>query len=189
MLYILDKVACGNLTDIPSKIPKLTSEVFTIIEIAIPILLVIMGTLDMFKGITASKEDEIAKGRKMFVKRLITAALVFFLFIITKSVVSLIDNKTSYDNITSCMNCFISNDCDTNSGKTFAKTWTCKLGGYEFVFNTDGKATYSTHAQAYYDVDSEFVPRWEKECPYEADYEVTQKATAQGHYEIRIKKK
>ena len=187
MLYILDKVACGNLTDIPSKIPKLTSEVFTIIEIAIPILLVIMGTLDMFKGITASKEDEIAKGRKMFVKRLITAALVFFLFIITKSVVSLIDNKTSYDNITSCMNCFISNKCD---GKTSPSSWKCDLEPYSFTFYTDGKITYnSSYQQVYYDVVSDFKPSWQNECPYEADYEVTKKATAQGHYEIRIKKK
>ena len=114
MFQILTKVACGNLTDIPSKFPKLSSEIFTIIEIAVPLLLVIMGTLDLFKGITADKEDEMAKGRKMFVKRLITGALVFFVFAITKLVISFLDNKTSYNNITGCMNCFIRNECDPN---------------------------------------------------------------------------
>lgn len=107
MLQVLAKVACGNLTGIPAKIPNLTSEIFTIIEIAVPVLLVIMGTIDLFKGITADKEDEMVKGRKMFVKRLITGVLVFFILAITKMVIGFVDNDKSSSTIIKCMDCFI----------------------------------------------------------------------------------
>ena len=113
MFQILTKVACGNLTGIPSKLPSLTSEVFTIIEIAVPVLLVIMGTIDLFKGITADKEDEMVKGRKMFIKRLITGVLVFFIIAITKMVIGFLDNDKSSVTVISCMDCFISNQCKT----------------------------------------------------------------------------
>ena len=92
-------LSCGNgmMTDIPVLIPKVVSIAYIIIQIAVPVVLVIMGSLDLFKGITAGKEDEIKKGQQIFVKRLIAAALVFFTFVITKVLIS-----------------FIENDCDSN---------------------------------------------------------------------------
>ena len=52
-------VSCGDglLTSIPNAVPKVVSIAYTIIQIAIPVILVVMGTLDLFKGITAQKED------------------------------------------------------------------------------------------------------------------------------------
>ena len=102
---VIDPKSCGNITNIPGKIPKLTSEIFLFIEIAVPVLLVIMGTIDLFKGITAGKEDEMTKGRKLFVKRLITGALVFFIIAITKLLISVVDSDNS-TNIMLCVNCF-----------------------------------------------------------------------------------
>ena len=112
MFQALAKVSCGNLDGIPTKIPQLSSEIFTLIEVAVPVLLVIMGTIDLFKGVAADKEDEMVKARKIFVKRLITGALVFFLMAITKFVVSLVDSSNS-GNIMNCVNCFINNDCQS----------------------------------------------------------------------------
>ena len=105
-----NKVSCGNITGIPSKIPSLTSKIITILQIAIPVILVIMGSLDLFKGITAQKEDEIKKGQQIFIKRLIFAVLVFFIVVIVKFLVSLVA-ESSTDNIVECIDCFISNNC------------------------------------------------------------------------------
>ena len=118
MFQVLAKVACGNLSGIPQKIPKLTSEVFFLIEVAIPVLLVIMGTLDLFKAITSNKEDEMTKARGMFFKRLITGAIVFFLFIIVKFTVSLLDNRENTENIIGCVNCFINDECTPEDDET-----------------------------------------------------------------------
>ena len=104
-------VSCGGLIDnIPTMIPKVVSIVYTIIQIAVPIVLVVMGSLDLFKGITAQKEDEIKKGQQIFIKRLIAAAIVFFTFVIVKFVISLVAD-TSGNAILECAECFLENDC------------------------------------------------------------------------------
>ena len=121
MFQVLAKVACGNLDGIPANLPRLTSDIFTIIEVAVPVLLVIMGTIDLFKGVAADKEDEMIKSRKMFVKRLITGSLVFFIIAITKFVVSIVDDKNS-GKIMNCVNCFINNDCQSNPDKVTTDT-------------------------------------------------------------------
>ena len=105
------KVNCGNITDIPAKIPELTSLAITMVHIAVPVILVIMGSIDLFKGITAQKEDEIKKGQQIFVKRLILAALIFFVVVIVKLLISVVANFSNA-NISNCIDCFISNDCD-----------------------------------------------------------------------------
>lgn len=106
-------VSCGDglLTGIPNAIPKVLSIAYTIIQIAVPVVLVVIGSLDLFKGITANKEDEMKKGQQMFIKRLIAAALIFFVFVIVKVVVSFVVEGDS-TRIMECAECFINNNCD-----------------------------------------------------------------------------
>ena len=85
------KVDCGNITDIPKKIPELTSYAMRLVQIAVPIIFVIVGSLDLFKGLTSQKEDEIKKGQQAFVKRLIIAILIFFIVVIVKLVISVVE--------------------------------------------------------------------------------------------------
>lgn len=106
--------SCGNglITEIPALIPKVVSTAYTIIQVAVPIVLVILGSFDFFKGITAAKEDDIKKRQTIFVKRLIVAVLIFFVFIIVKFVVGVISEDNDYsNNIIDCTQCFINNDC------------------------------------------------------------------------------
>lgn len=104
------KVSCGNVTRIPGKIPELTSMAITMIQIAVPVVLVVMGSLDLFKGVTAGKEDEIKKGQKLFIKRLIVAGIIFFVIVAAKFVISIVAESSS-DDIIECIDCFTSNNC------------------------------------------------------------------------------
>ena len=106
-------ISCGEgaIQRIPKLIPKVVNIAYTMIQIAVPVVLVIMGSLDLFKGISAQKEDEIKKGQQMFVKRLIAAALVFFVFVIVKLVISFVADGSS-NSIMECAQCFIENECD-----------------------------------------------------------------------------
>ena len=106
-------VSCGDglLTGIPNAIPKVLSIAYTIIQIAVPVVLVVTGSLDLFKGITASKEDEMKKGQQIFIKRLIVAALIFFVFVIVKVIISFVAEGDSVA-IMECAECFINNNCD-----------------------------------------------------------------------------
>ena len=107
-------VSCGKgmIDNIPSLIPKVVSIAYTLIQVAVPVVLVIMGSLDLFKGLSAQKEDDIKKGQQIFVKRLIAAALVFFVFVIVKLVISFVADGTG-NKIVECAECFINNDCET----------------------------------------------------------------------------
>lgn len=69
--------------------------IITLIKIAVPVVLVIFGMLDLAKGVIASKEDEIKKGQQTFIKRLIAGVIVFFMVSITQLVISLIDKESN----------------------------------------------------------------------------------------------
>jgi hypothetical protein len=75
----------------------------TLIKIGVPIVLVILGMLDLGKGVVAGKEDEIKKGQSTFVKRLLAGTVVFFMVTISQIVTSIAD-KDSDGDIWTCAN-------------------------------------------------------------------------------------
>lgn len=106
---------CGNIGDLSfsGTFPYLVSYAVLIIKIAIPIILIIFGMLDLGKAVMASKEDEIKKGQQTFIKRLVAAVLVFFVIQIVQIVVKFVSsNDTSISN---CFNCFINGSVNETS--------------------------------------------------------------------------
>lgn len=132
------KVSCGNVTAIPAKIPELTSFVVTLLQVAIPVILVIMGSIDLFKGITAAKDDEIKKGQHMLIKRLIVAALIFFVVAIVKFVIGLVSNGENTQNMVECIDCFINNDCNKES-------ISCEVDGMTVVIDKNGNCSINSN--------------------------------------------
>lgn len=105
-----DTYSCGGnyLTGIPKKMVKLTKFIYIFLQVLVPIAIIILGSLDLLKAVAAQKEDEIKKGQQVFIKRLIGAAIVFFVFAIVKFVISIVsDNSTS---IINCVDCFLKNN-------------------------------------------------------------------------------
>lgn len=105
-----DTYSCGGsyLTGIPTRIIKLTKFIYIFLQVLVPIAIIILGSLDLLKAVAAQKEDEIKKGQQVFIKRLIGAAIVFFVFAIVKFIISLVsDNSTS---IINCVDCFLKNN-------------------------------------------------------------------------------
>lgn len=92
-MFILDTGTICNA--IPPQISSIIANVIRLIQIAVPIILVIMGMLDLGKAVVAQKEDEIKKGQQTFLKRLIAAALVFLVVFIAQFVVQFIGDETS----------------------------------------------------------------------------------------------
>ena len=92
---------------IDTKIPNAVHTIITVIKIAVPVVLVIFGMMDLFKGITAQKEDEIKKGQQILIKRLITAAIVFFVISIVQVIISVAAGSSSEEGLWDCVNCFL----------------------------------------------------------------------------------
>ena len=118
-----DSVIPGVVID--SKIPNLTHTIIVVIKIVVPIILVILGMIDLLKGITAQKEDEIKKGQHILIKRLITGALVFFVVSIVQFLISFVADD---EGIMKCASCFLNGtekneiQVPTSQGSTTMKT-------------------------------------------------------------------
>jgi hypothetical protein len=89
---------------IDTKIANTVHTIIVVIKIAVPILLVIFGMLDLGKAVIAQKEDEIKKGQQMFIKRAISAAIIFFVISIVQLIVSFVAGD---EGIMNCASCFI----------------------------------------------------------------------------------
>lgn len=97
---------CGTTNFVFSgTFPYLVSTAILLIKIAVPILLIVFGMLDLGKAVVASKEDEIKKGQQMFIKRAIAAVIVFFVIQIVQIVVRFVSGND--ESISNCFNCFI----------------------------------------------------------------------------------
>ena len=72
-MYFLD--LCEDLGPI---IKIIKNGVIPLIQIGIPIVLILLGMIDLGKAVIASKEDEIKKAQGMPIKILIYAVAVFF---------------------------------------------------------------------------------------------------------------
>lgn len=108
---------CGDSVQVPGRIINIVSTIILLIKFAVPILLIIFGMLDLGKAVMASKEDEIKKGQQMFIKRLVTAVLVFLVIVVVQLLVNLAakdDESADGGSIWTCVNAFIKGvDCSS----------------------------------------------------------------------------
>ena len=114
-MFILDTIQCGGgILTMDRMLPDIISLIVTLIKIGVPVLLIIFGMLDLGKAVMAQKEDEIKKSQQTFIKRLISAALVFIVVMIVQVVFNLVAKKET--KVWNCISCFInglSSDADS----------------------------------------------------------------------------
>lgn len=105
-------LACEAINaNIPSALMSVVSTVVTIIQIGVPIVLIVLGMLDLFKAVISQKEEDIKKNQQLFLKRLLAAAIVFFIVFIVQLLVSLVSGATGDDeSVWSCIECFVNYD-------------------------------------------------------------------------------
>jgi surface polysaccharide O-acyltransferase-like enzyme len=106
MIMILAQTFSCVGINIPIVFADITKTIINLIKIAIPVLLVIFGMLDLGKAVMAQKEDEIKKGQQTFLKRLLAAAIVFFVVFIVQFVIDIVA-RDEEENIWSCADKFI----------------------------------------------------------------------------------
>ena len=66
--------------------------IIPLIQIGIPIILIVLGMLDLGKAVVASKEDEIKSAQKLLIKRAIYAVAIFFVVLIVQLVFGLLSS-------------------------------------------------------------------------------------------------
>ena len=117
MLEILSKCTLGGVSmasaDV-SIIPNLISTIVTIVEFAIPAVLIVLGMIDLGKAVTSNDEKQMKEAQKILIKRVVYAVLIFFVVAIVKFAFSALAPKTNVgseanekSNITNCIDCFV----------------------------------------------------------------------------------
>lgn len=110
---------CG----IPAGLSMMIHDIYNLLKICVPIVLIIMGMIDLLKGVASQKEDEIKKGWNTFVKRVLYGIIVFFVFFIVQFVVSILPDSSGKSKILGCVkNFFTGNggsvECITKGANT-----------------------------------------------------------------------
>ena len=86
--------SCGGLLPIVKVIRK---GLFPIIQIGIPILLILLGTIDLGKAVISSDEKEIKAAQSRLIKRFIYAALVFFVVTLVSVLMNIVATGADAD--------------------------------------------------------------------------------------------
>lgn len=83
---------CGGLKPIVRLIKK---GVFPVVQIGIPIILIVLGTIDLGKAVISSDEKEVKQAQSRLIKRCIYAVAVFFITTIVTLLMSLVGTGAS----------------------------------------------------------------------------------------------
>jgi len=73
------------------------------VQMLVPVVIIILGSLDLFKAVIASKEDEIKAAQKLLIKRVIYGVAIFFVTTIVMFIFSALGNTAS-NGFLSCWN-------------------------------------------------------------------------------------
>lgn len=110
---------CG----IPAGLALMVNDVYDLLKICVPIVLIIMGMIDLLKGVASQKEDEIKKGWSILTKRVMYGVIVFFVFFIVQFVVSILPDSSGKSKILGCVKTFFTGnvssiECITTGANT-----------------------------------------------------------------------
>ena len=73
----------------------LIGNIIKILQIAIPIIIILLGTIDLGKAVMAGDDKVIKEAQKMFIKRLAYGVAIFFVVFIVRAVFGLIGSAQS----------------------------------------------------------------------------------------------
>ena len=118
--FSYQKIVCGD-TYAPMIAAQITRTVYMILQIATPLIIILLGMIDLGKAVMAHKEDDIKKSQQTFVKRLLVGASVFLVFVLVKFIVGLVAPANDNAGMWNCVDCFVSGDnCTTKEEVDFA---------------------------------------------------------------------
>ena len=115
MWFLEASVPCGNF-EVPISLVNIVSTIVTLIKIGVPIILIVLGMIDMGKAVASQKEDEIKKGQKILLSRCIAAGITFFVVAIVQLLFSIINGGTEGNSTWSCIDKFVNGTGGSGGG-------------------------------------------------------------------------
>lgn len=82
---------------------EIIGSIVTFLKIGVPIILIVMGTIDLGKAVMAADQDKIKAGQRVFFSRLIAALIVFFIIPIVSFVLKLLPGDVISTDVQTCI--------------------------------------------------------------------------------------
>lgn len=125
-------LSCGDAKDIPPVVPELMSYAVNLLKIVTPIILIIVGIIELVKAVASTNEDSMKKAQSKLIKKVIAAVMVFFVITIVQFIILKVADSSDAGSIKSCLKCFLNgtDDCDSIYVKD----------GYGTCYFTDGSS-------------------------------------------------
>ena len=98
-------MACGDTKGIPNGLPGFVRAIIEIIQIVVPILIILMGSIDFGKAVLGD-EKELSKAVKKFTIRCISAVGIFFVVLLVQLLLKLAGSSNK--GMLECISCFTS---------------------------------------------------------------------------------
>lgn len=93
------EIACKSGSDIVKTI-AIVRLIMNAICIIVPIVMIVLGTFDLFKAVTAGKDEDIKKKQQTLIKRIIAGIIIF----LVPTIVSVLMNLIGVNNWRECWN-------------------------------------------------------------------------------------
>ena len=108
LIYLLNNSSgtigsAGDLCKQIEPILRLVGIVVFGIKVVVPIMLIVVGMLDLAKAVTEKNEDNIKKAQQALIKKAIAAVIVFLIVTIVALLMNLIGNR-DYEKCMDCIN-------------------------------------------------------------------------------------
>lgn len=113
LVNVLETTAPGELCAELGPVLRLVGIAIFIIKVIVPILLIVVGMIDMAKAVTEKDENKIKDAQHKLIKKAIAAVLVFLIVTIVGVLMNLI-GAAEYKQCTDCIvdpwNCKVTDD-------------------------------------------------------------------------------
>ncbi len=73
--------------------------VFPLIQMGIPIILLLLGTIDLGKAVLSSEDKEVKAAQSRLIKRILYAVVIFFMTTIVSLVFNIVANYSDSDDV------------------------------------------------------------------------------------------
>lgn len=102
-------IACGS-NSIPAPIAPIIRTIVLLLQIVLPLVIIVVGSLDFFKAVAAADQEKIKKNQNQFLSRLKAGAIFFFVVVVIKFAISIVADQTDNASISNCIDCLINDE-------------------------------------------------------------------------------
>lgn len=108
---VLEGCSFPGLLSVPQIFGDIVRVIYMGIRVGVPIILLIVGMIDLMKAITSQKEDDIRKAQSLLFQKVIVAVIIFAFFTLVQFAINLVDKGSNHNNdMWRCVNALLGNE-------------------------------------------------------------------------------